>query len=130
MAVSRNSFFSPGSACNWGRKTLFKPARRLGFGSPTGIELDEERALPAGVIPPGSFETLKERWTPFDTITPASNRPARRFVTPFQHGPRYAWRSPNACLTSGSSTGSRTYGRTLNTVVTAHLQQLAHRQIL
>jgi len=88
MAVSSNSFFYRLSL-QLGAEELFKAARRLGFGTATGIELDEEESPGLLGDPAWKLETLKERWTSVDTITSSIGQGAVS-VTPLQMARLYA----------------------------------------
>ncbi len=88
LAVSSNSFFY-----QVGLKVkdaeLFKAARRMGYGSLTGIELTEEET--PGLLGDRAWKkkVLGEEWTAVDTITSAIGQGALQ-VTPIQMARLYA----------------------------------------
>ncbi len=88
LAVSSNSFFYR-AALKMGPDPLFKAARQLGFGSPTGLELEEEES--AGLLGDQAWKktVLGEPWTAVDTITSAIGQGAV-LVTPLQMARMYA----------------------------------------
>ncbi|MCT0199136.1 penicillin-binding protein 2 [Synechococcus sp. CS-1325] len=88
LAVSSNSFFYR-LGLKVGATELFKASRRLGFGSPTGIELNEEES--PGLLGDRDWKrrTLKEDWTSVDTITSSIGQGAVA-VTPLQMARLYA----------------------------------------
>ena len=88
LAVSSNSFFYRLSL-KVGATELFRQARRFGFGSPTGIELNEEES--PGLLGDRAWKrrTLKEDWTSVDTITSSIGQGAVS-VTPMQMARLYA----------------------------------------
>ena len=88
MAVSSNSFFYQ-LGLKVGPDELFKAARRLGYGSFTGIELKQEET--SGLLGDQAWKraVLDEPWTPVDTITSAIGQGALQ-VTPLQMARLYA----------------------------------------
>ncbi len=88
LAVSSNSFYYQ-LGLKLGPEPLFRTARRLGYGSPTGIELREEET--AGLLgdPAWKQRVLGEPWTSVDTITSAIGQGAVT-VTPLQMARLYA----------------------------------------
>jgi penicillin-binding protein 2 len=88
LAVSSNSFFYR-LGLKVGATELFKSARRFGFGSATGIELNEEESPGLLGDPAWKRRTLKEDWTSVDTITSAIGQGAVA-VTPLQMARLYA----------------------------------------
>ena len=88
MAVSSNSFFYQ-VGLKVGPEELFKAARRLGYGSLTGIELKEEETSGLLGDPAWKRSVLDEPWTPVDTITSAIGQGALQ-VTPIQMARLYA----------------------------------------
>jgi penicillin-binding protein 2 len=88
LAVSSNSFYYQ-VGLKVGPAELFKAARRMGYGSRTGIELKEEET--AGLLgdPAWKKAVLGEPWTPVDTITSAIGQGAVT-VTPIQMARLYA----------------------------------------
>jgi penicillin-binding protein 2 len=88
LAVSSNSFFyQVGLAV--GPEQLFKAARRLGYGSLTGVEIREEETPGLLGDPPWKKRVLGEPWTAVDTITSAIGQGAVT-VTPLQMARLYA----------------------------------------
>jgi penicillin-binding protein 2 len=88
LAVSSNSFYYKlGLAV--GAEELFRAARRIGYGSPTGVELRQEES--AGLLgdPAWKRRELGEAWTSVDTITSAIGQGAVT-VTPLQMARLYA----------------------------------------
>ncbi|MEY3735586.1 MAG: Penicillin-binding protein 2 [Cyanobacteriota bacterium] len=88
LAVSSNSFFYQ-VGLKVGPDELFKAARRLGYGSLTGIELKGEET--SGLLGDQAWKrsVLNEPWTPVDTITSAIGQGALQ-VTPLQMARLYA----------------------------------------
>jgi penicillin-binding protein 2 len=88
LAVSSNSFYYK-LGLKLGPDQLFGTARRLGYGSPTGIELRDEET--AGLLgdPAWKKRVLGEPWTSVDTITSAIGQGAVT-VTPLQMARLYA----------------------------------------
>ena len=88
LALSSNSFFYR-AGLKMGPDPLFKAARQLGFGSPTGLELEEEES--AGLLGDQAWKksVLGESWTAVDTIT-ASIGQGAVLVTPLQMARMYA----------------------------------------
>jgi penicillin-binding protein 2 len=88
LAVSSNSFFyQVGLAV--GPEQLFKAARRMGYGSLTGIEIRDEETPGLLGDPAWKERVLGEPWTPVDTITSAIGQGAVT-VTPLQMARLYA----------------------------------------
>ncbi len=87
LAVSSNSFYYL-LGLKVGPDQLFRAARRLGYGSPTGVELEEESAGLLG-DPAWKKAVLGEPWTSVDTITSAIGQGAVT-VTPLQMARLYA----------------------------------------
>lgn len=88
LAVSSNSFFyQVGLAV--GPEELFKAARRMGYGSLTGIEIRDEETPGLLGDPAWKERVLGEPWTPVDTITSAIGQGAVT-VTPLQMARLYA----------------------------------------
>ena len=88
LAVSSNSFFyQVGLAV--GPEQLFKAARRLGYGSLTGMEIRDEETPGLLGDPAWKQRVLGEPWTPVDTITSAIGQGAVT-VTPLQMARLYA----------------------------------------
>ncbi len=88
LAVSSNSFYYRlGLAV--GPQELFKAARRLGYGSLTGVELREEESPGLLGDPLWKRRTLGEAWTSVDTITSSIGQGAVT-VTPLQMARLYA----------------------------------------
>lgn len=88
LAVSSNSFFYQ-VGLKVGPDELFKAARRMGYGSPTGIELTREESSGLLGDPAWKRSVLKEPWTPVDTITSSIGQGALQ-VTPIQMARLYA----------------------------------------
>jgi penicillin-binding protein 2 len=88
LALSSNSFFYR-AALKMGPDPLFKVARQLGFGRPTGLELEEEESV--GLLGDQAWKksVLGEPWTAVDTITAAIGQGAV-LVTPVQMARMYA----------------------------------------
>ncbi|EDY37743.1 penicillin-binding protein 2 [Cyanobium sp. PCC 7001] len=88
LAVSSNTFYYR-VGLKIGPDALFKTARRLGYGSVTGIELTEEET--PGLLGDQAWkkEVLGEPWTPVDTITSSIGQGAL-LVTPLQMARLYA----------------------------------------
>lgn len=88
LAVSSNSFFYR-LGLKVGSEELFKAARRLGYGSYTGIELHDEES--PGLLGDKAWKkkVLGESWTSVDTITSAIGQGAVS-VTPLQMARLYA----------------------------------------
>jgi len=88
LAVSSNSFFyQVGLAV--GPEQLFKAARRMGYGSLTGIEIRDEETPGLLGDPRWKERVLAEPWTSVDTITSAIGQGAVT-VTPLQMAVLYA----------------------------------------
>jgi len=88
LAVSSNSFYYQlGLAV--GPTELFKAARRLGYGSYTGVELHEEESSGLLGDPAWKRKVLKEPWSSVDTITSSIGQGAVT-VTPLQMARLYA----------------------------------------
>jgi penicillin-binding protein 2 len=88
LAVSSNSFYYRlGLAV--GPQELFKAARRLGYGSLTGVELRDEESPGLLGDPLWKRRTLGEAWTSVDTITSSIGQGAVT-VTPLQMARLYA----------------------------------------
>jgi penicillin-binding protein 2 len=88
LAVSSNSFFYQ-VGLKVGPDELFKAARRMGFGSLTGIEIKDEETPGLLGDPAWKQRVLDEPWTPVDTITSAIGQGAVT-VTPLQMARLYA----------------------------------------
>ncbi len=88
LAVSSNSFFYR-LALRVGPDELFKAARRMGYGSPTGIELSAEDSPGLLGDQAWKLDTLGESWTSVDTITSSIGQGAVS-VTPLQMARLYA----------------------------------------
>jgi penicillin-binding protein 2 len=88
LAVSSNSFYYQ-LGLKLGPDGLFKAARRLGYGSLTGIELVDEET--PGLLGDQAWKkkVLGEPWTPVDTITSSIGQGAVT-VTPLQMARLYA----------------------------------------
>ena len=88
LAVSSNTFFYQ-VGLKLGPTLLFEAARRMGYGSVTGLELTDEET--AGLLgdPAWKKKVLGEAWTPVDTITSAIGQGALQ-VTPIQMARLYA----------------------------------------
>ncbi|MFO7629152.1 MAG: penicillin-binding protein 2 [Prochlorococcaceae cyanobacterium] len=88
LAFSSNSFFYR-AGLKIGPDPIFKAARMVGFGRPTGIELEEEET--AGLLGDRAWkkEALGEPWTAVDTIT-ASIGQGAVLVSPLQMAVMYA----------------------------------------
>jgi penicillin-binding protein 2 len=88
LAVSSNSFFyQVGLAV--GPEQIFKAARRMGYGSLTGVEIRDEETPGLLGDPAWKERVLGEPWTPVDTITSAIGQGAVT-VTPLQMARLYA----------------------------------------
>ncbi|MFN9621573.1 MAG: penicillin-binding protein 2 [Cyanobacteriota bacterium] len=88
LAVSSNSFYyQVGLAV--GPEPLFQAARRMGYGSLTGIEIRDEETPGLLGDPAWKEKVLREPWTPVDTITSAIGQGAVT-VTPLQMARLYA----------------------------------------
>jgi len=88
LAVSSNSFYYRlGLAL--GPTELFKTARRLGYGSHTGVELREEESSGLLGDPTWKRKVLKEPWSSVDTITSSIGQGAVT-VTPLQMARLYS----------------------------------------
>lgn len=72
-----------------GPEQLFKAARRLGYGSLTGVEIRDEETPGLLGDPAWKERVLGEPWTPVDTITSAIGQGAVT-VTPMQMARLYA----------------------------------------
>ncbi|MFM7312759.1 MAG: penicillin-binding protein 2 [Cyanobium sp.] len=88
LAVSSNSFYYQ-LGLKVGPEELFKAARRMGYGSLTGVELTEEETPGLLGDPAWKKKVLGEPWTPVDTITSAIGQGAVT-VTPIQMARLYA----------------------------------------
>ena len=88
LAISSNSFFYQ-VGLKVGPDELFKAARRMGYGSPTGLELKNEETSGLLGDPAWKRAVLNEPWTPVDTITSAIGQGALQ-VTPIQMARLYA----------------------------------------
>jgi penicillin-binding protein 2 len=88
LAVSSNSFYYQ-LGLKVGPQELFKAARRMGYGSFTGVELKEEESDGLLGDPAWKTKVLGEPWTPVDTITSAIGQGAVT-VTPIQMARLYA----------------------------------------
>ncbi len=88
LAVSSNTFYYR-IGLRMGPEPLFRAARRLGYGSPTGIELAEEESEGLLGDPAWKKAVLGEPWTPVDSITSAIGQGALQ-VTPIQMARLYA----------------------------------------
>ncbi len=88
LAVSSNTFFYQ-VGLKVGPTELFKAARRIGYGSPTGLELRDEETSGLLGDPAWKQRVLGESWTPVDTITSAIGQGALQ-VTPIQMARLYA----------------------------------------
>ena len=88
LAVSSNSFYYQ-LGLKVGPDGLFKAARRLGYGSLTGLELADEET--PGLLGDQAWKkkVLGEPWTPVDTITSSIGQGAVT-VTPLQMARLYA----------------------------------------
>ncbi|MGB5133966.1 MAG: penicillin-binding protein 2 [Prochlorococcaceae cyanobacterium] len=88
LALSSNSFYYR-VGINIGAEPIFATARKLGFGSRTGVELSEEESK--GLLGDKAWkkEVLGEPWTDVDTIT-ASIGQGAVLVTPLQMARMYA----------------------------------------
>jgi len=88
LAFSSNSFYYR-VGLKIGPDPIFKTARLLGFGRPTGIELGAEET--AGLLGDQAWKkaVLGEPWTPVDTIT-ASIGQGAVLVSPLQMAVMYA----------------------------------------
>jgi penicillin-binding protein 2 len=88
LAVSSNSFYYR-LGLEVGPQELFRAARRLGYGSLTGVELVEEESDGLLGDPAWKRKALGEAWTSVDTITSAIGQGAVT-VTPLQMARLYA----------------------------------------
>jgi penicillin-binding protein 2 len=88
MAVSSNSFFYR-LGLKTGPDELFRAARRLGYGSLTGVELKGEESPGLLCDPAWKRQVLDEPWTSVDTITSSIGQGAVT-VTPLQMARLYA----------------------------------------
>ena len=88
LAVSSNTFYYR-VGLRLGPQQLFKAARRMGYGLPTGIELDDEESAGLMGDPAWKLRALGEPWTPVDSITSAIGQGALQ-VTPLQMARLYA----------------------------------------
>jgi penicillin-binding protein 2 len=88
LAVSSNSFYYK-LGLRVGPEELFRAARRLGYGSLTGMELAEEESPGLLGDPAWKRRQLGEPWTSVDTITSTIGQGAVT-VTPLQMARLYA----------------------------------------
>ncbi|MCP9808076.1 penicillin-binding protein 2 [Cyanobium sp. HWJ4-Hawea] len=88
LAASSNTFFYQ-VGLKVGPTALFEAARRLGYGSATGLELHDEETPGLLGDPAWKKKALGEPWTPVDTITSAIGQGALQ-VTPIQMARLYA----------------------------------------
>ena len=88
LAVSSNTFYYQ-VGLKVGPTELFKAARRIGYGSATGVELRDEETSGLLGDPAWKRRVLGEPWTPVDTITSAIGQGALQ-VTPIQMARLYA----------------------------------------
>ena len=88
LAVSSNTFFYQ-VGLKLGPTLLFEAARRMGYGSVTGLELTDEETSGLLGDPAWKKKVLGEAWTPVDTITSAIGQGALQ-VTPIQMARLYA----------------------------------------
>ena len=88
LAVSSNSFYYQ-LGLELGPNELFKAARRLGYGSYTGVELHDEESSGLLGDPAWKRKVLKEPWSSVDTITSSIGQGAVT-VTPLQMARLYA----------------------------------------
>jgi penicillin-binding protein 2 len=88
LAVSSNTFYYQ-LGLQIGPDQLFAAARRLGYGSVTGLELQGEES--SGLLGDQAWKkrVLGEPWTPVDTITSSIGQGALQ-VTPIQMARMYA----------------------------------------
>jgi penicillin-binding protein 2 len=88
LAVSSNSFYYQ-MGLKLGPDDLFKAARRMGYGSHTGVEIRDEET--AGLLgdPAWKKKVIGEPWNSVDTITSAIGQGAVT-VTPIQMARLYA----------------------------------------
>jgi penicillin-binding protein 2 len=88
LAVSSNTFYYQ-IGLQIGPDQLFAAARRLGYGSVTGLELQGEES--SGLLGDQAWKkrVLGEPWTPVDTITSSIGQGALQ-VTPIQMARMYA----------------------------------------
>ncbi len=82
LAVSSNSFYYQ-LGLKLGPERLFHAARRLGYGSLTGVEISNEETEGLLGDPAWKRRVLGEPWTPVDTITSSIGQGAVT-VTPIQ----------------------------------------------
>jgi len=88
LAVSSNSFYYQ-VGLGVGPEALFRAARRMGYGSRTGVEIADEETRGLLGDPAWKQKVLGERWTSVDTITSAIGQGAVT-VTPIQMARLYA----------------------------------------
>jgi penicillin-binding protein 2 len=88
LAVSSNSFYYQ-VGLGVGPDALFRAARRLGYGSRTGVEIADEETRGLLGDPAWKKKVLGEPWTSVDTITSAIGQGAVT-VTPIQMARLYA----------------------------------------
>ena len=88
LAVSSNSFYYQ-LGLRVGPEELFRAARRMGYGTLTGVELAEEESPGLLGDPAWKRKELGEPWTSVDTITSAIGQGAVT-VTPLQMARLYA----------------------------------------
>lgn len=88
LAVSSNTFFYQ-VGLKVGPTALFEAARRVGYGSATGLELPDEETPGLLGDPAWKKKVLAEPWTSVDTITSAIGQGALQ-VTPIQMARLYA----------------------------------------
>ena len=88
LAVSSNSFYYQ-LGLKLGPEALFLAARRMGYGTRTGVELADEETPGLLGDPAWKKKVLGEPWTPVDTITSAIGQGAVT-VTPIQMARLYA----------------------------------------
>ena len=88
LAVSSNTFYYR-VGLRLGPEHLFRAARRMGYGQPSGIELVEEESPGLLGDPAWKKAALGEPWTPVDSITSAIGQGALQ-VTPMQMARLYA----------------------------------------
>ena len=88
LAVSSNSFYYQ-MGLRVGPDELFKAARRMGYGSHTGVEILEEESSGLLGDPAWKRKVLGDGWTSVDTITSSIGQGAVT-VTPIQMARLYA----------------------------------------
>ena len=88
LAVSSNTFYYR-VGLRLGPDPLFKAARRMGYGSLTGVEITDEESPGLLGDPAWKKKALGEPWTPVDSITSAIGQGALQ-VTPIQMARLYA----------------------------------------